>query len=113
MLRVGIAKAKNSLSELVNRVANGGLRVLLESRGRPKAALISLEDLQRLEALEREAPPLALAFEPLLPRRARRKALELADAVRARIRERRGQELPESAQDLEHLRRTRLKDLGE
>ena len=104
MIRIGIAKAKNSLSELINRVAYGGQRVILESRGQHKAALISLEDLQRLEALE-EPERSESALEQ------RRMALHLADAVRARILERRGSELSESAQDLERLRRKRLKEL--
>lgn len=47
-----ISEAKAKLSELVHRAAYGHERILLGSRGRPKAAIISIEDLQRLEDLE-------------------------------------------------------------
>jgi prevent-host-death family protein len=47
--RVAIGKVKRDLSDLVNRVAYGGERILLTSRGKPKAALVSIEDYQRLE----------------------------------------------------------------
>jgi prevent-host-death family protein len=47
---VSITEAKARLSQLVNRVAYGGERVVLESHGRPKAALVGLDDLQALEA---------------------------------------------------------------
>jgi prevent-host-death family protein len=47
--RVSIGTVKRDISELVNRVAFGGERILLTSRGRPKAAIVSVEDYQRLE----------------------------------------------------------------
>jgi prevent-host-death family protein len=43
---------KRMISELVERVAKGGGRIVLTSRGRPKAALVSIEDLHRLEAVD-------------------------------------------------------------
>jgi prevent-host-death family protein len=49
---VTLTEFKQNLSELVNRAAYGNLRIELVSRGKVKAALISLEDLRRLEALE-------------------------------------------------------------
>lgn len=48
--RVSITEAKASLSSLVNRVAYRGERIVLESHGRPKAALVSLEDLEAIES---------------------------------------------------------------
>jgi len=42
-VRVAIGQAKRDLSDLVNRVAYGGERILLMSRGKPKAALVSFE----------------------------------------------------------------------
>jgi prevent-host-death family protein len=48
-IRVAIGQVKRDLSDLVNRVAYGGERILLTSRGKPKAALVSFEDYQRLE----------------------------------------------------------------
>lgn len=46
---VSIGRVKRDISELVNRVAYGGERIVLTSRGRPKAALVSIEDYERLE----------------------------------------------------------------
>lgn len=48
--RVSITEAKASLSSLVNRVAYRGERIVLESHGRPKAALVSLEDMRAIES---------------------------------------------------------------
>ncbi len=50
---VGIAEAKNSLSVLINRVTHGNKRIILQSRGKPKAAVISIRDFQKLEELEK------------------------------------------------------------
>ena len=55
---VSIGRVKRDISELVNRVAYGGERIVLTSRGRPKAALVSIEDYERLrqgQAEERAA----------------------------------------------------------
>ena len=46
---VSIGRVKRDISEIVNRVAYGGERVVLTSRGRPKAAIVSMEDYTRLE----------------------------------------------------------------
>ena len=43
-----IGQVKSHISELVNRVAFGDERVVLTSRGRPKAVLIGLDDYQKL-----------------------------------------------------------------
>ena len=43
--------AKAHLSELVAGVAHGGDRYLIERHGRAAAALVSVEDLDRLEAV--------------------------------------------------------------
>ena len=45
---VSIGQVKRDLSELINRVAYGGERIVLTSRGKPKAALVSLADYARL-----------------------------------------------------------------
>ncbi len=45
---VSIGQVKRDISELVNRVAYGGEQIILTSRGKPKAALISIEDYKRL-----------------------------------------------------------------
>ena len=45
---VSIGAVKRDISDLVNRVAYGGERIVLTSRGKPKAALVSIEDFERL-----------------------------------------------------------------
>mgnify|MGYP001043520592 CR=1 FL=1 len=49
---VSIGSVKRDISELVNRVAYGGERIVLTSRGKPKAAIVSLEDYALLEKTE-------------------------------------------------------------
>lgn len=47
--RVSIGTVKRDISELVNRVAYGSERIVLTSRGKPKAAIVSLRDYEKLE----------------------------------------------------------------
>ena len=47
-VQIAIGQVKRDISELVNRVAYGGERVILTSRGKPKAVLVSLDDLEQL-----------------------------------------------------------------
>ena len=78
---VGIGTVKRDISELVNRVAYGGERIVLTSRGKPKAAIVSLQDYEQLER--------AAAHETLERWRA---WLAKSDALAARILARRGGE---------------------
>ena len=95
--KASVAHAKNSLSSLINKVAYGKTRVVLESRGKPKAALISTEDLEKLERLENRA---AARQRPL-------NILLRAQALRERTRRRRKKLLPDSAELLDQLRAQR------
>jgi prevent-host-death family protein len=52
--QVSIGQVKRDISELVNRVAFGGERIVLTSRGKPKAVLVSLQDYETLERLGAE-----------------------------------------------------------
>lgn len=52
MTRLPASKAREQLAEVLNRVAYGGERVVLERRGKGVAAVIPVEDLELLEALE-------------------------------------------------------------
>jgi len=52
MSTVSISELKSALSEFLNRAAYGRERIIVASRGKPKAAVISIEDLRRLEELE-------------------------------------------------------------
>jgi prevent-host-death family protein len=45
-MTVSVSELKNALSEILNRAAFGRERIVVASRGRPKAAVISIEDLE-------------------------------------------------------------------
>ncbi len=51
-IQISIGQVKRDISELVNRVAYQGERIVLTSRGRPKAVLVSLKDLEKLQQVE-------------------------------------------------------------
>jgi prevent-host-death family protein len=48
-IQVSIGQVKRDISDLVNRVAYRGDRVVLTSRGKPKAVLVSVEEYARLK----------------------------------------------------------------
>ena len=48
-----ISDVKNTLSSLVNKVYRNETRVLVEKSGIPVAAIVSAEDLSRLQQLDR------------------------------------------------------------
>ncbi len=52
MSRLSASAARERFSEVLNRVAYGGERVVIERRGKELAAIVSLEDLRLLEAIE-------------------------------------------------------------
>lgn len=49
-----MTQARAELSDLVNRVAYGGERVVLSRHGRAVAAIVSAADLERLAALDEQ-----------------------------------------------------------
>lgn len=48
--QISMSEARQQLAHLVNRVAYGGERIVLQAHGEPRAALVSIEDLERLQA---------------------------------------------------------------
>ena len=50
---ISTSKAREFLADLITEVAYKGERVILTRHGKPVAAIISAEDLERLESLER------------------------------------------------------------
>jgi prevent-host-death family protein len=52
METASMSRAKEKMSELVSRVIKEGERIVLTSRGKPRAALVSIEDLERLQAAD-------------------------------------------------------------
>ena len=55
MREVGVHEIRANLAEVINRVAYGGERIILERRSKPVLALVSMEDLELLNALEDRA----------------------------------------------------------
>jgi len=55
MSELPITDAREDLAEVVNRVAYGHERVRLTRRGKPLAAVVSIEDVELLERLEDQA----------------------------------------------------------
>jgi prevent-host-death family protein len=97
-----IAHARNALSSLINKVAYGNARVVLQSRGKAKAVLISTDDLAKLERfeLEKESPEIRVRI------------LTEARDLRRKIRRRRKKVLPDSALSLERLRKERNRGIS-
>ncbi len=96
---VSIGEVKARLSSLINAVAFGGERIVIQSRGRPKAALVSVEDLRRVEGAR-----------PGRPSRAQRAlALQQADRLRKALA---GLKLTDSVEELARLREGRLRGLS-
>jgi prevent-host-death family protein len=54
---ISVAQARNDFSDLLAQVELLQRRYVIARRGRPKAVLVSVEDLARLEALEQGAIP--------------------------------------------------------
>src|SRR5262245_12798273 len=52
MVTMTVAEAKNRFSDVLRRAEYGGERVIVERHGKPVAAIVSTEDLRRLEAGE-------------------------------------------------------------
>src|SRR5262245_28215747 len=50
-----VAEAKNRFSDVLRRAEYGGERVIVERHGKPVAAIVSTDDLRRLEAAENAA----------------------------------------------------------
>ncbi|MCS6844739.1 MAG: type II toxin-antitoxin system prevent-host-death family antitoxin [Caldilineales bacterium] len=101
---VSVKEARAQFSELMAKVAHGAERVIVQRRGRPWVALISVEDLRKLETMEDEVEA----------RRATRiRALAAAATVREEIlAERCGEPLPDSADIIAMLREERLDEIA-
>ena len=96
---VSMTQAKNELADVVNRAAYGGECIVLLSRGKPKAAIISFEDLQLLEELREDKKTRRARMEDWLAE---------ARALRQKILKRReGVPLPDSVEMLKELREER------
>jgi prevent-host-death family protein len=54
-MNANVVDVRNTFSEYLNRASYQGERIVIERRGKPVAALISMEDLELLNALEDQA----------------------------------------------------------
>lgn len=54
-MEISTSAIRDNLADAINRVAYSGERVILQRRGKGVAALVSLEDLRALEAMEDQA----------------------------------------------------------
>ena len=52
MSRLAASDVREHFADVLNRVAYGGDRVVVERRGKEMAAIVSLDDLKVLEAIE-------------------------------------------------------------
>lgn len=52
---ISVSKAREFLADLITEVAYKGERVILTRHGKPIGALVSAEDLERLEEMDRPA----------------------------------------------------------
>jgi prevent-host-death family protein len=102
METLNVAEARKQFSELVARVAYTGERVIIERRGKPMMALVSMADLKRLEELADDQEAI---------RRQRMAALERAAALRQEMKQA-GIFLSDSAELINQLREERDHELS-
>jgi prevent-host-death family protein len=97
-INVSIAEAKNRLSKIINEVVFAKKRVILNSHGRPKAAMISFDELKKFEEMEE-------AFSP--SKNKRLTALNKAARLREKIYNRKKENVYDSSKDLDQIRKER------
>jgi prevent-host-death family protein len=98
---ISVSELKRDLSGVINQAAYGKQRIVIGSRGKPKAAVIGMEDLHLLESLTQE--------QTLQARRI--SALDAARKVRAQIAAQAQGPLSDSTEDLQDVRETRTDEL--
>jgi prevent-host-death family protein len=76
MTRIAASEAREKLATILNEVAFGGERILLHRHGKDVAAVVPIEDLELLEALE-DKMDLGLARKALAEKGSRVKWEEL------------------------------------
>lgn len=52
MIRLRASRARQEFADTLNRVVYGGERIVLERRGRDLAAIVPMDDLELIRALE-------------------------------------------------------------
>ena len=104
--RIHAADLHQRMGELVSKIRNAGERFIVERRGMPVAAVVSIDDLARLETLGGNPPARRSKQERIA-------ALERAGAVRQMIlSQRNGKPLPSAAGSIRELRAERARDVA-
>ena len=101
-VRISIGELKRDLSGVINQAAYGKERIVIVSRGKPKAAMIGMEDLERLRKMSSYDREAQIAW------------LVRADALRERTRRwqaAHGIEPQDSAEILRQLREERVDEI--
>ena len=98
---VSIGEAKNRLSKIINEVVFAKKRVIINSHGQPKAAMISLVELEKFEEMERLLFP---------SKQVGLMALKKAAQLREQIYYRKKGTVSDSSDDLKHIRKERLNE---
>lgn len=52
MTKVQVSEVRDNLADVINRTAYGNERLIIERRGKPLAALVTIEDMELLDKLE-------------------------------------------------------------
>ncbi len=102
--KVSLTDLKQNLSEIVNRAAYGNERITILSRGKPRAALISIQELEQLKLVAQEGQTARNIQEQM-------NLLAEMDALREQIYQEFG-ELPNSVEILREVREERLNDIS-
>ena len=55
MTEIGVADIRANLADVINRVAYGGERIVLQRRGKQVLAVVPMEDLELLNTMEDRA----------------------------------------------------------
>ena len=100
---ISLTELKQNLGEIVNRAAFGKERIILLSRGTPRAVIMSIDDLERLLQFEESQSQEDHVQQQLA-------LLAEMDALREQIRQDHG-ELTDSVEVLREVREERLNDL--
>ena len=103
--RVSMTDLRQHLASLINRATYGGERIVLMSHGEPKAVIIGVDELRRLEQLGDEDIRRQQLTQTLATAR------ELREDVR-RWQEQHGIEAEDSVETLRRLREERDDELG-
>jgi prevent-host-death family protein len=55
MTTIPVTQARSMFADLINQVAYGGKRIAIGRKGKGRAVLVSMDDAEMLEALEKKA----------------------------------------------------------